>query len=319
MVISWDLIEQEQINMNNLYKRPMFRKGGSAEGGITSGLQAPRQGYATNQNNLVQQGDMSKLGKVQADLALLNQLAPAPVRPQSTAMNDFLINFGLNMASASPTGNIFQTAAAQAKDPFAQFQKQKLTEQAMDANAMSDQRATVAALMKGIDDDEKNKLYTEAQYMIEKGATNPFTNKPFKDVNEAYDVLIRKSLMSKESLKTDEAIFNETLETLFNQNLKDQSFKGNNLAARKLAEHEAKVIHGKYPKNLIDQFDSQTTYIDSVYVDVDDEGNMTLNNIGQNVGYRPNKIYFNIADGAFYKLEADKKTFTVVDIADFAD
>ena len=30
--------------MNNLYKRPMFRKGGSAEGGITSGLQAPRQG-----------------------------------------------------------------------------------------------------------------------------------------------------------------------------------------------------------------------------------------------------------------------------------
>ena len=29
--------------MNNLYKRPMFRKGGSAEGGITSGLQ--RQGY----------------------------------------------------------------------------------------------------------------------------------------------------------------------------------------------------------------------------------------------------------------------------------
>ena len=32
--------------MNNLYKRPMFRKGGSAEGGITSGLQAPRQGYA---------------------------------------------------------------------------------------------------------------------------------------------------------------------------------------------------------------------------------------------------------------------------------
>ena len=33
------------MNNNNLYKRPMFRKGGSAEGGITSGLQSPRQGY----------------------------------------------------------------------------------------------------------------------------------------------------------------------------------------------------------------------------------------------------------------------------------
>ena len=312
MVTSWDLIEQEQINMNNLYKRPMFRKGGSAQGGITSGLQAPRQGYNTA-------GSVSKLGKVQSDLALLNQLAPAPVRPQSTALNDFLINFGLNMASASPTGNIFQTAAAQAKDPFAQFQKQKLTEQAMDMNQQSEQRATVAALMKGIDDDDKNKLYEEAQYMVEKGATNPFTGKVFSDVNEAYDVLIRKNLMSKESLKTDTAIYNETLETLFNQNLKDVNFKGNNLAARKLAEHEANVIHGKYPKNLSDQFDTQTTYIDSVYVNVDADGNMKLNDIGKNVGYRPNKIYFNIADGAFYKLEADKETFTVVDVADFAD
>jgi hypothetical protein len=33
----------------NLYKRPMFRKGGSADGGITSGLQAPRQGYQAQQ------------------------------------------------------------------------------------------------------------------------------------------------------------------------------------------------------------------------------------------------------------------------------
>jgi len=312
MATSWDLIETGQIKMNNLYKRPMFRKGGMAQGGITSGLQTPRQGYQ-------EAGSVSKLGKVQSELALLNQLAPAPQRPQSTAMNDFLINFGLNMASAPPTGNIFQTAAAQAKDPFANFQKQKLTEQAMDANAMSDQRATVASLMKGIDDDDKNKLYAEAQYMMDKGATNPFTNQPFTDVNEAYDVLIRKSLMSKESLKTDEAIFNETLETLFTQNLKDVNFKGNNLAARKLAEHEAKVIHGKYPEALSNSFDSQTTYIDSVYVDVDANGDMILNNIGENVGYRPNKVYFNIADGAFYKLEADKKTFTVVDIADFAD
>ena len=29
------------MNNNNMYKRPMFRKGGSAEGGITSGLQRP--------------------------------------------------------------------------------------------------------------------------------------------------------------------------------------------------------------------------------------------------------------------------------------
>jgi hypothetical protein len=304
--------------MNNIFRRPMFRKGGSAGEGITSGL-APRQGYATNEDNLVQQNDISKMGQINRDLKLLDTLAPRPVRPQSTALNDFLINFGLDLTSRSPQGNIFQTMATSAKEPFQQFQKQKQTEMAMDANIASDQRATVLGLMKNLSEDDKNKLFQEASFMVEKGATNPFTNQPFKDVNEAYDVLIRKSLMSKESLKTDEAIFNETLETLFAQNLKDVNFKGNNLAARKLAEHEAKVIHGHYPQALADQFDSQTTYIDSVYVDVDAEGGMKLNNIGKNVGYRPNKIYFNIADGAFYKLQQDGETFMAVDINDFKD
>ena len=36
----------------------MFRKGGSADEGITSGL---RQGYNTNENNTVKQNDLSKI------------------------------------------------------------------------------------------------------------------------------------------------------------------------------------------------------------------------------------------------------------------
>ena len=40
-------------------RRPMFRKGGSAGEGITSGL-APRQGYQTA-GNVVQQNDLSKI------------------------------------------------------------------------------------------------------------------------------------------------------------------------------------------------------------------------------------------------------------------
>jgi hypothetical protein len=283
----------------------MFRKGGSTNEGITSGL---RQGY--------QDG---KLAQVQQDLAILNQLAPAPKPRGSRALNNFLINFGLNLASQSPQGGFLSTAASAAQEPFGRFQQEKMYEGAASDKAASEHRSTVASLLQGVSDDDKNKLYEEAQYMVEKGATNPFTQQPFKDVNEAYDVLIRKSLMSKESLKTDQAMFNETVDTLFNQNLKDINFKGNNLAARSLAEHEAKVIHNQYPKELIDQFDTQTTYIDSVYVDVDADGNMKLNDVGKNVGYRPNKIYFNISDKSFYKLGADGLTFTQVDIADFQD
>ena len=65
--------------------------------------------------------------------------------------------------------------------------------------------------------------------------------------------------------------------------------------------------------------DQGQSYIDSVYVDIDADGNMKLNNIGKNVGYRANKIYFNISDKSFYRLGADGVTFTKVDIADFQD
>ena len=100
--------------MNNLYKRPMFRKGGSAEGGITSGLGRP--GYAEN-------------GSVEELTTKEKLLQSMGAQPSKQNFNDFLINFGLNMASNAPSGNIFQTAAAQAKDPYADFSKANQAEQ----------------------------------------------------------------------------------------------------------------------------------------------------------------------------------------------
>ena len=44
--------------MSRILRRPMFRTGGTAEG-ITSGLS--RQGYATNEDNLVKKNDFSKM------------------------------------------------------------------------------------------------------------------------------------------------------------------------------------------------------------------------------------------------------------------
>ena len=88
--------------MNRTLRRPMFRIGGVAEG-ITSGLQ-PRQGYATNKENLVRPNDPSKY------------------KFRDTGVSDFLINFGLDLASRPAAGNIFQQVATSAKDPFKQFQ-----------------------------------------------------------------------------------------------------------------------------------------------------------------------------------------------------
>ena len=81
--------------MNRILKRPMFRRGGSADG-ITSGLdQKPRQEYS--------RGTMPNF--------------------QLSGLPGFLTGFGLNLLAEPPRGNIFQTAAVAARDPFNQLQK----------------------------------------------------------------------------------------------------------------------------------------------------------------------------------------------------
>ena len=100
-----------------MYKRPMFRKGGSAEGGITSGLQSPRQGYNIGQRVTDVMGEMK---------------TAMPQRAPKRNFNDFLINFGLDIASRSPEGNIFQTAAQSAKEPFDKFQTARAGQAAFD-------------------------------------------------------------------------------------------------------------------------------------------------------------------------------------------
>ena len=103
----------------------MFRKGGSAGEGITSGL-APRQGYATNEDNTVKQNDLSKVQFRDANLQQLLDMSKqygfkAPPMQPDNSLNNFKIDFGLDLVGRSPSGNIFQTAALAAKDPFKNY------------------------------------------------------------------------------------------------------------------------------------------------------------------------------------------------------
>jgi hypothetical protein len=84
--------------MNRTLKRPMFRMGGSTGTGITSGLDQPRKQY--NQGS--------------------NPYAMGNFAPGTGA--GFLTSFGLDLVSRPPQGNIFQTAAVSAKEPFKDFQ-----------------------------------------------------------------------------------------------------------------------------------------------------------------------------------------------------
>ena len=92
--------------MNRTLKRPMFRIGGSAGTGITSGLDRP--GY--------QDPLPAPVGSRRERL-----LRAIGEQPSNRNLSQFLTTFGLNLLSQSPTGNIFQTAATAAKQPTEQL------------------------------------------------------------------------------------------------------------------------------------------------------------------------------------------------------
>ena len=57
---------------NKTLRRPMFRRGGQAEGGITSGLR--RQGYdGTDGNQTVIKNDPTKVQQIGNDMTVLEQ------------------------------------------------------------------------------------------------------------------------------------------------------------------------------------------------------------------------------------------------------
>jgi len=116
--------------MNRTLRRPMFRMGGSTGTGITSGLDTPRQGYkepgVVDKNDVIRQ-DAQRIFDVGVDLRKANQIPSNKMLYGS--LPGFLTSFGLNLASQTPTGNIFSTAATAAKAPFEQFQQGRLMQQ----------------------------------------------------------------------------------------------------------------------------------------------------------------------------------------------
>jgi len=282
----------------------MFRKGGQANGGITTGL--GRQRYDN--------GGQTGMERIQRDLAIIDQLSPR----RGSGLNDFMINFGLNMVGNPPSGNIFQTAATQAQKPFQQFQQARAQENLA-------QRELIANMVQNMNEDDKYKLQVEAQHMFEAGAVNPFTNKPFASPTEALNALIKNKLMSKERVLTEEAKFENTYNQYLDSILSEKrgDFAKNRLGASALATHEAKIKHNRYPEELVKEFDLETTYIPLGVVDwanVNPDGSFKLteslgnNAKAQNV-IKAGKIYFNVSDKLFYRFNGD--SFTVIDIAEY--
>ena len=129
--------------MNRILRRPMFRIGGSAGTGITSGLDKPKRGLVDEPGKYSQddQQDRAQLTPEMINTALdevkgvntrevKNLLFPRSGGLRPGSLPGFLTSFGLNLASATPTGSGFSgllaTGAKAAQQPFQTFQAAKL-------------------------------------------------------------------------------------------------------------------------------------------------------------------------------------------------
>ena len=106
--------------MNRTLKRPMFRRGGSAGSGITSGLDRPgyKDGTEYDRAMKVTERYMQDVDRFRG--------SPSPFA--ATGVPGFLTSFGLDLLSRAPTGNIFQTASLAAKGPFEKLQQAQMLE-----------------------------------------------------------------------------------------------------------------------------------------------------------------------------------------------
>ena len=100
----------------------MFRMGGATGTGITSGLDRKPLANGTDPYDRA----MKTTERFMTDI---NKFRGEPSSFAPSALPGFLTQFGLNLLSQSPQGNIFQTAATAAKDPFQTFQAATLKRQ----------------------------------------------------------------------------------------------------------------------------------------------------------------------------------------------
>ena len=327
--------------MNRTLRRPMFRMGGSAGEGITSGL-APRQGY--NLAGIVKPKDfggsdaewqarlqkLKELGIIDAQgnrvggpiknivpdntgstgstigdgtgtksiidraterKSILDAIYPRS-KTDSMAGANFLMNWGVDLASRPRSGNIFQQAATSAKDPLLRFQEEKLMEQAAGRKETSEDRALLAKMLEGMDDDKLSALMKDVKAGVDAGLWTE---------QEGIKKLLQKKVYGvlDEPGEAENARIRE-LELMISR---DQEVPAG--AIRAVAEHIYKIETGAYSEDIQTDLNRTKTYIKPNHITAtkkDADGNIIEIIVDGKYTrtYTRGQIYFDPGTGELY-------------------
>ena len=345
------ILSTGQVNMNRTLRRPMFRMGGSAGEGITSGL-APRQGYniglsvkpinfpgtqadweaeqkrlkelgiidaqgkrtggtkknivsdntgstgntGNTGNNFVGDGTGTNtqniIDKAKAHQNILDAIYPRTPR-RDTSFNDFLISTGLDLVSRPRGGNIFQQVATSAKGPFEKFQEAKQLEDAYSMKETSEDRALLAKMLEGMDDDKLSALMKDVKAGVEAGE--------FPDEKTGIKLLLQKKIygvLDAPGEKKQEWI------KWYMTNLQNKADVDPGVA-RVVAEHQYKMDFKEYPPEILKDLNKTKMYIKESHIvgrkrDENDEIIELIVNANQARTYRKGQIYIDPQSGNLF-------------------
>ena len=263
--------------------RPMFRIGGSTNTGITSGL-APRQGFR-DPAGMVEQ--------IQTQKSIIDALAPRTPR-RDTSLSQFMIDFGLDIASRPAEGSIFSTTAASAKEPFQRFKQAKQLETAYKAKEASEDRALIASMIKGMDEDKLSAMMKKVKAGVAAGY--------YKNEKEGIVRQLQKEEYGVMEMpgEAENARIRE-LELMISR---DQEVPAGMI--KSVAQHIYKIETAAYPKDIQPDLNKTKTYIKPNHiagVKKDADGEVIEIVIDQNYDktYTPGQIYFDAQTGDLFK------------------
>ena len=200
--------------MNRILKRPMFRMGGSSGTGITTGLDRPKYqngGGADARffnspqfqkpNMLDVAGQKLPGNALTSNLTsnLTSKISSEAKRSRGIGLGTipgFITSFGLNLATQSPRGNIFATAAEAAKEPFDTYQQAQFARKKEEREF---EREKELQLLKNLDEDSRIQIEKEARVLSE----NP-NSEFFGEYNKALNALAQKKIYGVQFMPGEE-------------------------------------------------------------------------------------------------------------------
>jgi hypothetical protein len=234
--------------MRRTLNRPMFRRGGE--------VSTPKRGLVDGPGSYAGIQDVIPTAQ---DIEDYRATQPEAAPDRSTS--DFLINFGLDLISRSPTGNIFQTAATSAKEPFKAMQAARYAQEGTERDEYNDMyKAIMTAKSDMLSSEGGSSALARTQY-TEKGQAaldELFNAVADKDTiieeqgQDVYDLKISKIMLALDSYSGPD----EDLQTLYGnkdyfEGVMDQITKNVKLSTDKITitneqGQEEIVIEGEY-------------------------------------------------------------------------